>query len=71
MEGEVCGWGNQRAVVFGFYEVLVAGDCGGEVFVVGIGGGGGDGECGGEECGLVWWGPREVSWFGPHVYGAG
>lgn len=68
---EVCGdvhpWGDKWVVVLGFYEVLVADDGGGEVFVVVGSCGGDDGECGGNEGGLVWWGPREVSWFWPHV----
>lgn len=53
-------------VVFCFDEVCVAGYGGGEVVVV-VGSGGGDGECWREEGGLLWWGPREVSWFGPYV----
>jgi len=57
-------------VVFGYYEVLVAGDGGGEVFVV-VGSGGGDGEVGSNEGGLIWWGPREVSGFGPDVKDGG
>lgn len=57
-------------VVFGSYEVLVAGDGGGEVFVV-VGSGGGDGEVRGNEGGLIWWVPGEVSWLGPHVEDGG
>lgn len=53
-------------VVFGFDEVLVATDGGGEMVVVVVGIGGDD-ECGRKEGGLVWWGPCEVPWFRPHI----
>lgn len=66
---EVCGdvhpWRDKWVVVFGFYKFLVAVDGRCEVFVA-VGGCGGDFECGGNEGGLVWWGPCEISWFRPH-----
>jgi len=52
--------------VFGFEEAVVVTDGGGEVFVV-VDGGGENGEGRREEGGLVWWGPCEVPWFGPHI----
>jgi len=56
--------------VFGSYEVLVADDGGGEVFVV-VGSGGGDGEVRGSEGGLIWWSPGEVSGLGPDIEDGG